>query len=376
MKCPKCGSQITEGYRYVTCPDCGYTFDTHSITNEVETTAISNNKTEIDAPTSVIEESINDSYKYEEPAKDSNVNFVLVPDDKNSKPASKVKAVKATNKNTEIPPKESEEKPMNSDLRPDNNQSSDNQNAVTNNAAKKQFYNEWWFWLIVAALAVGIVFLLKGGITKSPSEQITNSGESDVATATNAITAPAKTFDPEKVSKQLEVKQYTYNNRYDHGVVLVIKNNSEFTLDLDCNTTFYASDSMIGTAEDYLEDLPSGHEVAIEFRNDAAFERYEYVINAKATEYYKPVAQNLVIENQNIAGDKVVFALKNNGDINVESADVMALFFKGDTLVDVDSTYISDLAPGQSVNKEANSWIDDGFDTVLLYVEARSDYIS
>lgn len=37
MICPKCGATIKGGYRYVTCPNCGRTYDSNQLENEYDT---------------------------------------------------------------------------------------------------------------------------------------------------------------------------------------------------------------------------------------------------------------------------------------------------------------------------------------------------
>lgn len=257
---------------------------------------------------------------------------------------------------------------------------------VADNAPGKgetPIYKQWWFWLIAAALAVGIFFLgSKTGGTKTEQPE-TTTVSSDVAVATvttTTTTVPVDTFKAEEVMQQLQVTPYRYANEYSDGehLVLQIKNNSEYTLDVTATATYYdAGNNMIGTDQDTEYDIPAGKEFAMDFFNDSKFDHVDHVLSIKKTESYEPVAQNLSIESQNIAGDKVVFTVKNNGDKPVDYPKVTALFFRGDQLIDTDYTYampdgVSILAPGESINKELDC-DEEGLDRVLLFLTGESE---
>lgn len=250
--------------------------------------------------------------------------------------------------------------------------------------AEKQVYKQWWFWLILAGLVLGIFALMtRDGDSSSNETSQTQSGDAAVATAasTTAVTGPVNTFNAEEEAKKLQVATYRYSGEYSDGehYVLQIKNNSEYTLDISASTTYYdASNNMVGTDQETEYDVPAGKEIIIDNYNDSKFDHVEHALSVKETENYEPLGQNLSIESQNIAGDKVVFTVKNNGDTAIEFPKVTALFFKGDQLVDTDYTYAepegaSSLGAGQTINKELQSY-GTGFDRVYLFVNGRSAY--
>lgn len=250
--------------------------------------------------------------------------------------------------------------------------------------AEKQIYKQWWFWLILAGLVLGIFALMtRGGDSSSDGTNQTESGDVAVATAasTVAATEPVNTFNAEEEVKKLQVATYRYSGEYSDGehYVLQIKNNSEYTLDISAATTYYdASNNMVGTDQETEYDVPAGKEIIIDNYNDSKFDHAEHALSVKETENYEPLGQNLSIESQNIAGDKVVFTVKNNGDQPIEFPKVYALFFKGDQLVDTDYTYAepegaSSLGAGQTINKELQSY-GTGFDRVYLFVNGRSAF--
>lgn len=246
-------------------------------------------------------------------------------------------------------------------------------------------YKKWWFWLIAAAFVLGVIALLYNGSNKSGNNATTDSGDVAVATVAEttaeATTEPVNTFNAEEVLNQLQINTYTYSGKYSDGehYVMQLKNNSEYTLDVSISATYFdASNNMVGTDQDTEYDVPAGKEFIMDFYNDSKFDRAEHTISVKETNSYEPLAQNLSIESQNIAGDKVVFTVKNNGDKAIEFPKVTALFFKGDQLVDTDYTYAepdgsSALEAGQTINKELDSYGTD-FDRVLLFTMGRSDY--
>ena len=193
--------------------------------------------------------------------------------------------------------------------------------------------------------------------------------------------APEK-FDANVVKTQLQTKAYSYKSTYgDYGYcVLKIKNGSQYTIDISTDITFFASGNMVDTASDSEYDVPAGHEIILYGMSDSAFDQVTYSLTVEETEYYKPVAQNLIITDQTISGDKVVFTVKNTGSDTVEFPKVTALFFKNGALVDTDYTYTStgnnvQLVSGQSVNKDLSTYGKE-FDTVELYASGRSAFIS
>lgn len=249
-------------------------------------------------------------------------------------------------------------------------------------ATEKQFYKQWWFWLILAGFVLGLIALLtRGG--GSSSENTANS-ETNVATAsaqaTVATTNAGAGFDESSVLQQLQVTPYTYKTSFGDTQVYVlqIKNNSDYTLDVSASITFLdSSNNMLGTAQSTEYDVPAGKEFVMRFVNESAFDHVDQTLSVKETENFEPVSNELVIDSQSIVGDKVVFSVRNAGALDIEFPLVTALFFKDDQLVHCEFTYVEpegaeNLGAGQSVNKEIHCYSKE-FDKVLLFTTGRSD---
>lgn len=249
-------------------------------------------------------------------------------------------------------------------------------------ATEKQFYKQWWFWLILAGFVLGLIALLtRGG--GSGSENTANS-ETNVATvaavATVTSTQAENAFNEEQVLQQLQITPYIYKPKYGDSQIylLQIKNNSEYTLDISGSITFMdASNNMIGTSQDTMYDVPSGKEYVMIFRNETVFDHVDQKLTVKETKNYDPVANELVIDSQNLVGDKVVFTVRNAGNTDIDFPKVTALFFKDDQVVFAQDTYVepegaSALGAGQSINKELSAYGIE-FDKVMLFTTGRSE---
>lgn len=242
-------------------------------------------------------------------------------------------------------------------------------------------YKKWWFWLIAAAFALGVIALLtRGGTGSDNTSDSGNNTASATAVATASVTEAVNAFNGEAVLQQLQVTPYTYKMGYGDSQVYIlqIKNNSEYTLDISASITFLdASNNMLGTAESTEYDVPAGKEFVMRFINESSFDHVDQKLSVKETQHYDPVSNDLVIDSQSIVGDKVVFTVRNAGDTDIEFPLVSALFFKNDELVFTEYTYVepegaSNLAAGQSVNKEINCYGKE-FDKVLLFTTGRSE---
>lgn len=222
--------------------------------------------------------------------------------------------------------------------------------------------------VLVLCLSFVLMACNKSG---QPSSTNTPTEGQTVATAT-ATTVSGPKFDSNTVAGQMAVEEAYLNSEYSHYYVAVITNNSSFTVDIDGSVTFFdEGNNLIGSGTDSVMALPAGQKAVLKYYNEDPFARAEHQFSVKQTEssYYTGVIQDLVIENQNIAGDKVVFSVRNNGTLQPESVYVNVLFYQGGTLVDLDSAYLNEgmLGPGQSTTGEASSW-DTPFDSVQLYI--------
>lgn len=203
---------------------------------------------------------------------------------------------------------------------------------------------------------------LNGSLQSQIPQEISQPPESEAA--------PQKVFDEKTVLSQLEIKEYKYNTDFYSTTLLVIKNQSEFTLSLDVSATFKdAEGNMVGAASSQAVAFEVGQEMAFRLTNDTEYSTCEYKLSAKQEERYTPVLSKLSVES-NTTDKKVVVSVTNNGEKPAEFVQVSALFFSGEELVDYGDTYCVNseqkINPGEAENGEISCYIE--FDSVKLYL--------
>lgn len=156
---------------------------------------------------------------------------------------------------------------------------------------------------------------------------------------------------------------------------MVIKNNSNVTVDIETSSLAYNSfGTMVGAANSSIEALGSGCTTVIyeAFETDAEINHYETEIIAIKSKYHESVIQDLSYTQTNI--DKgAIFQVTNNGTDPAQFVKGYALFFSGAKLVGYESTYFDDdnseLKPGRTVSKQLISY--DDFDRIEFYLHGR-----
>lgn len=186
---------------------------------------------------------------------------------------------------------------------------------------------------------------------------------------------PTGKFDEETVLSQLEVAEYSYSNDFWNYSFLVIKNNSEYTLDISASTKYYdASGALVGAKENEEMAVGSGSEICLYFMPDEKYAKMEYELSVNETEWYESVTQDLSYETV-AAKDKEIVSVKNNGSKAAEFVQVYALFFNGENAVGFNSSYFTDddseLKPGKTITKELDCYED--YTSVRFFIAGRRD---
>lgn len=233
----------------------------------------------------------------------------------------------------------------------------------------------------IASNSAGSWYLENGKVNFNKNGRVTYNGKHyNVTNGKATVYTPPATFNEATVKRQLSVTPSSYKSDEYTYYFLEIKNNSQFTIDVSANISFYdAANKLVGAENTSEIDIPSGHEVLLWTITDSQFTRSDYDLSVSETEYYyKPVAQKLKITSQSIEKEKVVFTIRNDNNINAMFPKVCGLFYKNGKPVYFDETYTipdnSDLlTPGQSFNKELNSYGIAEFDSVKLFVTGRSE---
>lgn len=184
--------------------------------------------------------------------------------------------------------------------------------------------------------------------------------------------APAGKFDEEAVLSKLEVTKYSYSTKYWHYAFLVIKNNSEFDLDISAEMKFYNDGNLVGASSTSQEAVEAGTETILWTMPDEAFTDIEYTLEAKEESIYECVISDLSYETTS-AKKKEIVSVTNNGTEAAEFVEGYALFFEGDTLVDFDDAYFTDddseIKPGKTITKELEC--SKNYDSVKIYFTGR-----
>lgn len=184
---------------------------------------------------------------------------------------------------------------------------------------------------------------------------------------------PTPVFNEEAVLSQIEVTEYSYSNSFWHYAFLVVKNNSDFVLDISVSVKFYNdAGELIGVKEDSESPVASDTAVCMYFMPDEKFATMEYEISLDKEKYYASVVQDLTYETVS-AKDKEIISVTNNGRDAAEFVQVYALFFNGDEVVGFQNEYITDkdyeIKPGKTISVELNCY--EKYTSVKYYLTGR-----
>ena len=157
---------------------------------------------------------------------------------------------------------------------------------------------------------------------------------------------------------------------------MIIKNNSDATVDVSTSSLAYSSDgTMVSSADASLEALGEGCTSVLyeAFETEAQIDHYDTTINVQESEYYDSVIQNLDYVQNDIDGG-AVFQVTNNGDKTAEFVEGYALYFSGEQLVDYQTAYFtndsSELNPGETISEQLTAYED--FDRMEFYLTGRA----
>ena len=156
---------------------------------------------------------------------------------------------------------------------------------------------------------------------------------------------------------------------------LVIKNNSNETVDVSTSSLAYSKDkTMVGADDASLEALGAGCVSLVyeAFDTEATIDYYETELSVSPCKYYESVIQDLSYV-QNDIKDGAVFQVTNNGKEAAKFVEGYALFFMGEEFVGYKSTYFTDddseIKPGKTVSKQMTTYED--FDRIEFYLTGR-----
>ena len=187
------------------------------------------------------------------------------------------------------------------------------------------------------------------------------------------IITPEASFNEEEVLSKLGVTEYHYKTDWYNYAFLVIKNNSEYDLDISAAVKFMNDeDTLVGAEDAYEDPVQAGTETVLYVSSDTEYDHISYELGAGISEYYQGVVKDLAYEA--VAGKKKeIVTVTNNGEDPAEFVQCYALFFKGEKIVGFDSAYFTDddsqIKPGKSITKELSCY--KKYDTAQFYFTGR-----
>lgn len=143
---------------------------------------------------------------------------------------------------------------------------------------------------------------------------------------------PAEIVQEEKPS--VEYKDY----KIEGGVVIIVKNNSNYAVEVIADCIFYRNGNMVAKASDYDYALEAGRECALRAYNfDDNWD--SYTINMKVEKETNIVgnAQNIAITS-NYGNENVMATVINNGQSN-EFTKIAIVFYSGGKVIGYDEAF-------------------------------------
>ncbi len=193
-----------------------------------------------------------------------------------------------------------------------------------------------------------------GSLVGSDGAKITLHTVSNISYASNSVT------------NALLIQDWLYENYGTTLHFLEITNNSPYTLSISINET--AKDSAgnaVGAGSTSEGDIPAGATVFLTnyFGSVTGVHSFDTSIETTVNKYYVPVIQNVAVEATDL-GDKVLVKATNNGAIPAEFVKATVVFFRGNEVVNYDTSYFcdseSELKPGASMTKQMDYYNWDG----------------
>lgn len=200
------------------------------------------------------------------------------------------------------------------------------------------------------------------------------------AAPANASSPSSGQFDEATALAQLDIKDYQYYRAgaFSSDMILVIKNNSPYSLNLKLYGTFYDDkDKKLGEAvPQNANALDPGRSMAYVFSylidaDGPNFSRFESNISAEENIYLKSASSWLDVKTET-AGNIVTTTITNTNDKTAHWIVPVVLLLKDGQIVGMSySTLAGELQPGESKYRETYS--RDPFDSVEVYVSAMAD---
>lgn len=133
----------------------------------------------------------------------------------------------------------------------------------------------------------------------------------------------------------------------DQGVIVLIRNNYDYTISVDMDCIFYNSGTMVTKGSDAEYALESGRECAL-FAYDFSTDWDDYKINIKVEKENNIIgnAKNIKVTS-NFGNENVMATIKNSGQ-RVNFTRIAILFFLNGNVIGYDEAYADVNNPGET----------------------------
>ncbi|MCC8168058.1 MAG: hypothetical protein LIO37_01790 [Clostridiales bacterium] len=159
------------------------------------------------------------------------------------------------------------------------------------------------------------------------------------------------------------VREYTYlNESMCPTYLLVVTNNSEYTVDFECNTDAYEADgTYIGVSYNRIKSVEPGNSgcMEFEFTSDSA-DYFEYTLYYEEAE--APSSAGIMNASDEYNGSTVTVTCENTGSALVKYARADIVLFDGDTVVGYDYSYLYETSNDCSISSGASVSYEFEFD--------------
>lgn len=169
----------------------------------------------------------------------------------------------------------------------------------------------------------------------------------------------------------VELNAYVHKNYGYKYNTLIVKNNWQ-SCDMMIAAAYYdKKGTLVDMAEVTIEAFEKGTTRMISPTFDNDFDSVEYTFTSRDT-YYHYVTTGLKM-TYNVIDNKIVGTVKNTGDIDAAFVQVRAIFFKGDEVVGIASSYAVDDSSKIMAGKEENFKMNcaNEYDRLEVYVYGR-----
>ncbi|MEG1565994.1 MAG: zinc ribbon domain-containing protein [Bacilli bacterium] len=225
------------------------------------------------------------------------------------------------------------------------------------------------FVMIIIFILCGIIF--NDNNTNNKSNKVADEARetNSIVTESNKDASSSNALNESKVLKQLKTMKYKFIEYGKPHTVFVIKNESEYTLNISVNFKFYGKNgNLIGEKVRSSNAVENNAETIMYMINDEDYEKMEFEISIVEDDYSYPIVKQLKY-NSSKGSQKEILTVTNESDYVGQAVVAYAVFFKNKKIIGCDHEYMSDnsgeLKSKKSLTKEFDC--DKDYDDVKFY---------